>query len=165
MSEVNELPIKTEIEVPELTEDQRFGLWTAMASAIEREKGAYYDQRCYTQDLGETRDVMMFRGSCGTAACIAGHAVHEAAALRLIPPCKVKMWPNSTDIAKAAQELLGLDWHTADRLFDETLEPEGGRDMPSILREVRDLQVSGASAYDILERVNGLTESIGDYDE
>lgn len=148
-------------ELPELTGEQRVRLWDAVIGAIAFEDGARYDQSVWTFDGDK---VVVFKESCGTAACIAGHAVHEAAALKLIPPCRVEMRSPSCVIAGAARILLGLDDETADRLFDEMLEPLAGRDMPSILREVRDLQVSGASAYDILERVNGLTELGGDYD-
>lgn len=166
MSEVNELPIKTNVEVPELTEDQRFGLWTAMASAIEREKGAYYDQRCYTQDLGETRDVMMFRGSCGTAACIAGHAVHEAVQLKILEPFALKDDYND-DVAGIARKLLGLSDDAVDSMFDaefcDGAWPEATGIVAGVLREVRDLQKQGASEHRIYAAIEGADEDHGEY--
>lgn len=150
--------------LPELDGEQRTNLWNAVIKAITHDNGAQYDQSVWSYDGDKS---VVFETSCGTAACIAGHTLHEAAALKLIPPCTVQMWPGSghLDIAAAARILLGLDLDTANYLFSEEFEPKAGRSVPAVLCEIRDLQKDEASHSAIFDKVLAMSASPANEDD
>ena len=132
-----DLPIKTEIEVPELTSEQRVKLWDAVIAAIRAEGGAHYNQVAWTDDGDES--TYAFTGHCGTVACVAGHAIHEAVVLGILPPFRYDCGQGGY-LTDPAGELLGLDEDTREDLFSGGFTPASGYTIDGILEKLRDRQ-------------------------
>lgn len=90
----------------ETTPEQKRQLWDRVIGAIRRDNGKHYNQDGWTGD-------QVIEGSCGTTACIAGHAVHEAVALGVIPPFSLNHW----DLEQPARRLLGVSRKFGDDIF------------------------------------------------
>lgn len=153
-------PFVETIEVPELTKAQRFKLWNAVINAIESEGGNHYDQDRWSLDFdceGDADDILLIQGSCGTRACIAGHAVHEAVGMKILRPFRTSV--DFLDyvvnpIYEAAQKLLGLSRVGSRRLFAGSYAPDEGLTVADNLREIRDAQLAGESEDSVANRIH-----------
>ena len=160
-AEIESLPILDIRDVPELTNDHRAKLWDAVIAAIRAENRRHYAQDSWTGDYVNVHGAgyAVFAGHCGTRACIAGHALHEAAELKLMPPCKLKLMTGSSLITEAAERLLGLNRVAAHLLFDESAKPGDSFDtIDEVLEEVKLRQAAGASLESISDWLDTVLE-------
>ena len=160
------LPVKTKIEVPELSPEQREKLWDAVIAAVRAEDGAHYDQTIWTQD-GRDRPsgIYTFAGSCGTVACIAGHAVHEAVRLEILPPFRHGNLIFD-GLLEPACKLLGLSAEAGEILFGGSFEPCDGYGIDSVLEELRERQkMTGLDDAGQASFLESMTESDDDEED
>lgn len=112
------------------TTEQKRQIWDRAIAAIRRDGGKHYNQDLWTEDK-------YVEGPCGTTACIAGHAVHAAVALGVLPPFRRCLW----DLDWPAMKLLGLSVYFKNAIFmdiDESLIDGHLSELLVFLEQVRD---------------------------